>query len=70
MRYFGESTRLEVNANVRPALLHLLANHGPGYSDPVALLEAVDAYLRLSPQDEEVLEARQRLVGEDRPVGA
>ncbi len=70
MRYFGESTRLEVNPNVRPALLHLLANHRPGYGDPTALLEAVDAYLRLSPQDAEVLRARERLVGEGRPVGA
>ncbi|MDP9437879.1 MAG: hypothetical protein M3P49_03905 [Actinomycetota bacterium] len=70
MRYFGESARLEVDTNVRPALLHLLGSHGPGYGDPVALLEVVDAYLRLNPQDTEVLGARERLVGEVRPVGA
>ena len=70
MRYFDEPTRLEVNTNVRPALLHLMGNHATGRGDPTALLEVVDAYLRLNPLDEEVLEARQRLVGEDRPVGA
>jgi hypothetical protein len=36
----------------------------------MALVEAVDAYLRLNPQDDEVLRARERLVGERRPVGA
>ena len=70
MRYFDEPVRLEVNTNVRPALLHLMANHDPGRGDPTALLEVVDAYLRLNPLDEEVLEARERLVGEGRPVGA
>jgi len=30
----------------------------------------VDAYLRLNPQDAEVLEARERLVGEGRTFGA
>ena len=70
MRYFGETARLEVDENVRPALLHLLTSHGPGRGDPTALLEVVDAYLRLNPQDGEVLEARERLVGEGRPVGA
>ncbi|CAA9501667.1 MAG: hypothetical protein AVDCRST_MAG12-2697, partial [uncultured Rubrobacteraceae bacterium] len=38
--------------------------------DPAALLEVVDAYLRLNPRDAEVAAARERLVGEDRPVGA
>ncbi len=32
MRYFGESARLEVNTNVRPALLHLRRREG---DDPV-----------------------------------
>ena len=70
VRYFDEPTRLEVNTNVRPALLHLMGNHGPGRGDPTALLEVVDAYLRLNPQDAAVLEARERLEGEGRPVGA
>ncbi len=70
MRYFDEPTRLEVNTNVRPALLHLMGNHGPRRGDPAALLEVVDAYLRLNPRDAEVAAARERLVGEDRPVGA
>ena len=70
MRYFDEPARLEVNTNVRPALLHLMGNHGPGRGDPTALLEAADAYLRLNPRDDEVAAARERLAGEDRPVGA
>ena len=70
MRYFDEPTRLDVTTNVRPALLHLMGNHRPGGDDPAALLEVVDAYLRLNPLDAEVLRARERLVGEGRPVGA
>ncbi len=70
VRYLDEPTRLEVNTNVRPALLHLMGNHATGSGDPTALLEVVDAYLRLNPQDAEVLRARERLVGEGRPVGA
>ena len=69
MRYFDEPTRLDVTKNVRPALLHLMNNHRPG-SDAAALLEVADVYLRLNPQDAEVLRARERLVGEGRPVGA
>ena len=45
-------------------------NHDSGRGDPVALLEVVDAYLRLNPQDVEVAAARERLVGEGPPVGA
>ncbi|CAA9381985.1 MAG: hypothetical protein AVDCRST_MAG03-16 [uncultured Rubrobacteraceae bacterium] len=59
-----------MNTDVRPALLHLMGNHDPGRGDPTALLEVVDAYLRLNPLDEEVLGARERLVGGGRPVGA
>ncbi len=70
MRYFDEPTRLEVDTNVRPALLHLMGSHDPDRSDLTALLEVTDAYLRLNPQDAEVLRARERLVGEGRPVGA
>ncbi len=71
MRYFDEPTRLEVDTNVRPALLHLMGNHRPrSGDDPAALLEVADAYLRLNPQDDEVLRARERLVDEGRPVGA
>ena len=69
MRYFDEPIRLDVTKNVRPALLHLMGNHRPG-GDPAALLEVVDAYLRLNSQDAEMLRARERLVGEGRPVGA
>jgi hypothetical protein len=54
----------------RDRLLHLMGNHRPGRDDPTALLEVVDAYLRLNPQDAEVLEARERLVGEGRTFGA
>ena len=61
MRYFDEPVRLEVNTNVRPALLHLKGNHATGRGDPTALLEVVDAYLRLNPLDDEVLEAREEL---------
>ncbi len=71
VRYFDEPTRLEVDTNVRPALLHLMGNHRPGSGDdPAGLLEVADAYLRLNPQDAEVLKARERLVGEGRPVCA
>ena len=59
-----------MTTNVRPALLHLMVNHRPGRGDPAALLEVVDAYMRLNPQDAEVAAARERLVGEGRPVGA
>ncbi len=70
MRYFDEPTRLEVDTNVRPALLHLMGNHGPGRGDPTALLEVAEAYLRLNPRDDEVAAARERQVGESRQVGA
>ena len=70
MRYFDEPIRLEVSAHVRPALLHLMGSHRPGGCDPAALLEVVDAYLRLNPLDQEVREARERLAGGGHPAGA
>ena len=62
MRFFDEPIRAQVGSEVRPAILHLMGNHTTGRGDPVALLEVVDAYLRLNPGDAEVLEARERLV--------
>ncbi len=62
MRFFDEPVRAQVGSKVRPAILHLMGNHSTGRGDPVALLEVVDAYLRLNPQDAEVSEARERLV--------
>jgi len=47
-------------ADVRPAVLHLLRNH-PGGGSPTALLDVVDDYLRLDPDDAEVREARDGL---------
>jgi hypothetical protein len=70
VRYFDEPIRVQVASETRPALLHLMANHRPDGCDPTALLEVVDAYLRLNPLDEEVMEARERLAGGGRPVGA
>ncbi len=48
-------------ASVRPAVLHLLRNHHPGGGSPTALLDVVDDYLRLDPDDAEVREARDSL---------
>ncbi len=62
MRFFDEPIRAQVGSEVRPAILHLMGNHTTGRGDPVALLEVVDAYLRLNPGDAEVLETRERLV--------
>ncbi|MDP9437298.1 MAG: hypothetical protein M3P49_00890 [Actinomycetota bacterium] len=70
MRFFDEPIRAQVGSEVRPAILHLMGNHTTGRGDPAALLEVVDAYLRLNPGDAEVAAARDRLVGEGRPVGA
>jgi hypothetical protein len=53
MRSIDEPVRVEV-ARARPGLMHLLANHGPGGKRPEALLELVEAYLRLNPDDAEV----------------
>jgi hypothetical protein len=66
MGFLNEPVRDEVERKARPGLLHLMRNHSPGHAEPVALLEVVDAYLRLNPQDAEVLEARERLLGVDR----
>lgn len=63
MGFFNEPVRTELAANARPALLHLMRNHRRGHGDPLALVEVVDAYLRLNPRDEEVREACKRLGG-------
>jgi hypothetical protein len=47
-----------------------MRNHSPGHGESAALLEVVDAYLRLNPQDDEVREGRERLVGMGKMVGA
>jgi hypothetical protein len=60
----------EVTKMARPGLLELMRNHSPGHGGPEALLEVVDAYLRLNPHDEEVRESRERLVGMGEMVGA
>ena len=63
MGVFDEPVRAEVYRKARTGLLHLMRNHCSGQGEPRALLEVVDAYLRLNPQDAEVLEARDRLLG-------
>ena len=60
----------DVTKTARSGLLELMGNHSPGHGEPEALLEVVDAYLRLNPHDEEVREGRERLVGADEGVGA
>jgi len=60
----------EVTKTARPGLLQLMRNHSPGHGEPRPLLEVVDAYLRLNPRDDEVREARQRLIGAGERVGA
>jgi hypothetical protein len=48
----------------------LIRNHSPDHGESAALLEVVDAYLRLNPHDEEVRESRERLVGKGEMVDA
>ena len=63
MGVFEEPVRAEVERKAKPGLLHLMRNHSPGHdAESVALLQVVDAYLRLNPHDAEVLEARERLL--------
>jgi hypothetical protein len=66
MGVFDDPLRTEVERKARPGLLHLMQNHSPSHAEPRALLQVVDAYLRLNPQDAEVLEARDRLLGVER----
>ena len=68
--FYDEPVRMEVTENVRPVILRLMRNHSPGYGEPVALVEVVDAYLRLNPQDAEMRRARERLMGADEWLGA
>ena len=70
MGFLNGPARDEVTKTARPGLLQLMGSHSPGRSEPAALLEVVDAYLRLNPQDDEVREARERLVGTDERVGS
>jgi hypothetical protein len=60
----------EVTKMARPGLLELMGNHSPGHGGPEALLEVVDAYLRLNPRDEEIREGRERLMGAGEMVDA
>ena len=70
MVFLNGPARDDVTKTARPGLLQLMRNHSPGHGEPAALLEVVDAYLRLNPQDEEVRESRERLVGTGERVGA
>ena len=65
----NEPARDKVTQTARPGLLQLMRSHSPGHGEPAALLEVVDAYLRLNPHDEEVREGRKRLVGTGEMVG-
>jgi hypothetical protein len=70
MVFLDGSTRDDVTKTARPGLLHLMRNHSPGHGQTTALLEVVEAYLRLNPHDEEVRGGRERLVGTHERVGA
>ena len=60
----------EVTKMARPGLLELMGNHSHGHGGPKALLEVVDAYLKLNPRDDEIREGRERLMGAGEMVGA
>jgi hypothetical protein len=66
----NEPARDEVTKTARPGLLQLIRNHSPDHGESAALLEVVDAYLRLNPHDEEVRQSRERLVGKGEMVDA
>jgi len=70
MGFFHEPVRDLVTKTARPGLLQLISNHSPGHGGTAALLEVVDTYLRLNPEDAEVREGRERLVGADEMIGA
>ncbi len=70
MFFSSGPVRDEVTKMARPGLLELMGNHGPGHGGPEALLEVVDAYLRLNPRDDEIREGRVRLMGAGEMVGA
>ena len=50
MGVFDDPLRTEVERKARPGLLHLMRNHSPSHAEPRALLQVVDAYLRLNPK--------------------
>ena len=66
----NEPARDDLTKTARPGLLQLIRNHSPDHGESAALLEVVDAYLRLNPHDEEVRQSRDRLVGTGEMVGA
>ena len=69
MFFSNGPVRDELTKMARPGLLELMGNHGHGHGGPEALLEVVDAYLRLNPRDEEIREGRERLMGAGEMVG-
>jgi hypothetical protein len=69
MGFLNGPARDEVTKTAQPGLLQLMGNHSPGHGEPAALLEVVDAYLRLNPHDDEVRDARERLMGTPERVG-
>jgi hypothetical protein len=70
MFFSNRPVRDEVTKMARPGLLELMGNHSPGHGRPEALLEVMDAYLRLNPRDDEIREGRERLMGAGEMVGA
>jgi hypothetical protein len=57
--FLDNPVRIELD-RARPGLLHLLRNGRRGVR-PTALVQVVNSYLRLKPNDTEVREARDRL---------
>ena len=70
MFFSNGPVRDEATKMAQPGLLELMGDHGPGRGGPEALLEVVDAYLRLNPLDDEIREGRERLMGAGEMVGA
>jgi hypothetical protein len=60
----SHSLRVELE-RARPALLQLMRNHRPGGGTSEALADLADAYLRLNPDDAEVMTARDGLIARD-----
>jgi hypothetical protein len=68
MFFSNGPVRDEMTKMARLGLLELMGD--PGHGGPEALLEVVDAYLRLNPRDDEIREGRERLMGAGEMVGA
>jgi hypothetical protein len=60
----SHSLRVELD-RARPALLQLMRNHRPGGGTSEALADLADAYLRLNPDDAEVMSVRDGLITRD-----